>query len=196
MRKCSCITIYIIIFGSLTFMAGCTPIFVIHVDGYPYPEEVNVSWSPDSSIAAMWFFSGWRLRKIENDNFSENIEYPDHLSSDIRNILPCDTKHVVLNLQIYNFSRKKYRLIKTATVGGRSEEEPIGEWTIRERQNLMIEGPVTPDEEIRFSVKVLSGENEKLKEPMISTEEIHYRIQSSNSCNPVPLRKGEGLERL
>lgn len=178
------------LFTYVICLGGCTPKFITYVDGYPSPEELNTAWSLDRSIAVTWFFSRWHPKKIESRGFSEHIEYPEHLSFDTLNILPCDTMYVVINLQIYNPSMKKYRLLKSVTIDGQSREEPIGRWTIREQQRLVAHAPVTPDKEIKFAVKVFSGETERSNEPIISTGELRYIIRSSNPSNPVGKERG------
>lgn len=172
-------------FACITWLFGCSPKMIVHVDGYPSPEEVDVLWSRDGSVAMKWFFSRWFMKRIESRGFSENIEYPEHLLFDRRNILPSDTTNVVINVQVYNPHMKRYRLVKSVTVGNQEEVEAIAGWTIREVQHTVIPGPIIANKEIKLSVRIVSGEEESLSEQMISTGELIYMIEPSERDLPV-----------
>lgn len=175
----------------ITWSFGCSPKFIVHMDGYPSPEEINVAWSHDGSITAKWFFSRWFMKRIESKGYSENIAYPEYLLFDIRNILPSDTSNVVINLQIYNPGMKKYRLVKLVTVGGRIEEEQIGGWTIRDVQHAFIPGPAMAGEEIGLSVKIILEEDGGSSEQVLSTGELSYIIEPSKRDDPVRRKGGD-----
>lgn len=164
-------------------LSACTPRFVINLEGYPSPEEFDTTWTSDRSISAMWFFSRWYKKKIESKEFSEYIDYPQHLSPESINVLPNDTKYVVVNIRIYNFKRKRYRLVKCFTIGSQYVEEPIGDWTIREYLQFSASGPVIPDKEISLFVKLLSGESDSLNETIISTSQLQYFIGTPGFSN-------------
>lgn len=173
----------VVVIGGLYSLSGCAPKFVINVDGYPSPKEFDTTWTSDRSISVMWFFSRWYKKKIESREFSEYIDFPQHLSTESLNLLPSDTNYVVINLRIYNLNRKRYRLVKCITLGSQYVEEPIGDWTIREYHQLVASGPVVPDKDISLSVKLLSGESDSLNETIISTSQLHYLIGKTYPSN-------------
>lgn len=173
-------------------LAACTPKFIVKINGYPAPEEVNISWSPDRSISAQWFFIRWHLQKIESQGFSEYVEAPEYLSFDAVNVLPPDTQAVVVNLGIDNPQRKKYRVAKVVTLGKETKEEFVGDWTIREYRNLVVTGPVRPNQEVSLAVKLLS-EDYSPDQPLLSTGELRYRIQGTAVANTGGAGKGLNL---
>jgi hypothetical protein len=159
------------------FSAGCTPRYILYVDGYPAPEEMDVSWSSDGAIQASWYFSRWYPKKLESGDFTEYVPFPEHLSGQIAHHLPADTQHVVLNLNIYNISRKKYRLVSLFEIENQATENFVSEWTIRESQSLVIPAPVIPDKEVTFLVRIVSGNGPD--ETLITTGELRYVISSA-----------------
>lgn len=163
----------------LIWLCGCTPKFVVLVDGYPSPGEVDVAWSQDGQITAKWFFSRWYPKKIESRGHAETIDYPEHLSFDQQNILGRDTSHVVANLQIHNPHMKRYRLVRVVTIDNTESEEEAAGWTIREFQSVAIPGPIVPGKEIKMALKVFSEEAEGLHRSIISTGDLHYVINPS-----------------
>jgi len=173
----------VIIVDSLYGLSGCTPKFVINVDGYPSPKEFDTTWTSDRSFSVMWFFSRWYKKKIESREFFEYIDFPQHLLSESLNMLPIDTRYVVINIRIHNFKRKRYRLVKCFSINSQYVEEPIGDWTIREYQQLSAAGPVIPEKKISLSVKLLSGESDSLNETIISTSQLHYFIGTIHPSN-------------
>jgi hypothetical protein len=175
----------------LIYTWGCTPKFEIYVDGYPAPQELNMAWSPDRSVALTWFFSRWYLKKLENEGFSEFVEYPQHLSFEALNKLPSDTTNVVINLQIYNPHRRKYRLVKIVKSEKKSRDEHFGKWTIRERNSVSANGPLTPDREISISVQLISNGKKGEDEQIISTGELRYIIRSAIPSHPVEKKGGD-----
>ena len=178
MNKISSITAILL----LTSIWGCAPTFVTQVDGYPFPKEFDVSWSGDKSLSARWFFVRWHPQKIESQGFSEFIEQPDYLKVDTLNTLAADTQAVVVNLQVMNPKRKKYRLVRSVTVGAETKQEAVGQWTIREHLNLVVPGPLTPGKEVKLAVNLLSGEPDGGDEPVLSTGELHYRVSAPQSA--------------
>jgi hypothetical protein len=167
----------------LACLWGCAPKFVTEVNGYPLPKEFDLSWSPDKSLSAQWFFVRWHPQKIESKGFSEYIEQPDYLAPDDTHTLAPDTKAVVINLNVKNPKRQKYRLVKVVKVGGTTREEGVVPWTIREHLNLVVPGPLAPGQDVTMMVKVLSGETDRVDEPLLSTGELHYRVMGPSAAS-------------
>jgi hypothetical protein len=176
----------------LTCLWGCAPTFVNEVNGYPLPKEFDLGWSPDKSLSAQWFFVRWHPQKIESKGFSEYIEQPDYLAADDTHTLAPDTQAVVINLHVVNPKRQKYRLVKVVRMEGTTREEALVPWTIREHLNLVVPGPLTPGEDVTMMVKVLSGEPDRVDEPLLSTGELHYRVKAPPSAASGEDQKGGG----
>jgi hypothetical protein len=98
--------------------------------------------------------------------------------ADAPHTLAADTQAVVVNLQVINPKRQKYRLVKVVSVGGTTREEPVAPWTIREHLNLVVPGPLSPGKDVTLTVKILSGEPGREDEPLLSTGELHYRVKA------------------
>jgi hypothetical protein len=112
--------------------------------------------------------------------------------ADAPHTLAADTQAVVVNLQVINPKRQKYRLVKVVSVGGTTREEPVAPWTIREHLNLVVPGPLSPGKDVTLTVKILSGEPGREDEPLLSTGELHYRVRPPQSAAAGEDRKGGG----
>jgi hypothetical protein len=172
--------LYCLILG-ISAVISCTPKIIINVEGYPAPQEVKVAWSADRSISLRWFFARQYPKKIISQGFSEYIDYPEYLSPDKMNNLSSNTKAVIINLIVSNPYRKKYRLVKFATVGNKTKEEPLGSWTIREYNHLLVFGPLAPGENVKLAVRLLIEDPKA--EIMLSTDELHYQIAEGEESN-------------
>jgi hypothetical protein len=162
----------------LSCLWGCAPKYVTKVNGYPLPTEYNVAWSPDKAIEARWSFVSWYPKEIKSKGFSEVIDYPEYLTGDQLNVLDSNIRWVAVNLEINNPLRKKYKITKIITIGKKSQEVPMGEWTIRESNNLVVTGPIEPTKEIKLAINLICEGTDGSQVSVLQTGDLRYVVKS------------------
>lgn len=166
--------ISIIVISSLL---GCSPKYAVHVNGYEQPEKVNVAISQDEAIVAQWFYVRWYHKKLESQGFREFIDVPEYfLEEDLADLAP-DTKAVAINLQVINPKHQKYRLRRLITVGQSTQEELVGDWTIREYRQAVIPGPLLPGQEVQLAAEIVVEGADGSQVPLLTIGEFTYRLK-------------------
>jgi hypothetical protein len=169
---------WIIFFLAIPCLWGCAPKADVLFEGYPAPTEYNITWSPDKTIEARWSFVSWYPKEIKSKGFSEVIDHPEYLTGDQLNVLDSTIKWVDVNLQINNPFRKKYKITKVVTIGQDSREFPLGGWTNRESNNLVVTGPIAPTKEIKLTINLISEETDGSQAPVLFIGDLRYLVKS------------------